>query len=436
MTDDESGEDDALDTTQLKDTPDANGPEGSVQEPGIQPLAADRVEKIVAAAHTLGARDPHAQLVAADTLAGVSSMAELARAADEVAVLAEDLNPEVRWAAMYASGKVGARGCKSAHYNAVRLLAEGADDLMHRATVRAVGISAPRQDGLHDGGFAAAIAGVSGELEHRDPKVRRAAIRTLSGMGGVGEGKDLRTIGRRLLDADPEVRQAACEFLARFAQPGDPTATEALATCLKDPDRFVQCDAIRAVAARLKNRDPFVRRVAAEALRASAPPVDTGASRALALRLQDADATVRAAAVVVAGWWAADADRKACAELAKRLKDDDRQVRCEALEALARRLSGDDPAAKRVASWACRKVLGNQGGAAMETEGLRLRDPDFDVQWHAVNAMSEVLGRAHGGDAESVESAARRLRGADGDPRAREPPKPMLFVPLPDSLLA
>lgn len=224
-------------------------------------------------------------------------------------------------------------------------------------------------------------------LKHRDPSVRRQAIRALL-QKDLEPALALRRFTRALADADPEVAIAAVQGLARLGRPAVPALTQAL----DSPNLLVRREAVAA----------FVR----------LGPEAHAAVAALCQATQDSDLRTQQGAIRALGQIGPQAHA--------------------AVPALIAALGSTHFLTCRLAAWA----LGRIGPAAVAPLADALRAPDIYTRTDAAWALTQMGqdARAAAAALKSVlRPAAARLEArtpqADNEEADLEPTVPIFLAP-------
>lgn len=242
----------------------------------------------------------------------------------------EDPDPEVRWRAEFALGRVGPKGLKS-----ITAALQNENPKIRSAAAFVLGPQGRKAKdsipaliealGDAEAGVRVWSAHALGSIDSEDPRVRSALTKSLR-------------------DPSPDVRRTILAVMVALG-PRASGAASALADLLQDADAAIRATtclalgrigpdakaAIPALVARLSDPDPEVRDRAAGAL-AKTGPEGVGP---LARALGDRDAGVRRAAASILGSFGSDA-KSASAELTDAAKDGDPGVQKAATEALKR----------------------------------------------------------------------------------------------------
>jgi alpha-L-fucosidase len=240
----------------------------------------------------------------------------------------DEPDPEVRWRAEFALGRVGPRGLKGI-----------AEALKHENP--RIRFAAAFVLGAHGAKAKPAIPTLLEALSDKEDGVRVWSAKSLSEID-LDDPRVTAALIKALRDPFPDVRRVALAVVIRLGPKGTGAAT-ALVDLLQDADagiRAMACLALRqlgtdgkvaipALVARLSDPDADVRDRAAQALRKTGPEGVGPLSRAL----RDRDPKVRRAAADVLGSYGAEA-KDASADLTDLSKDADPAVLQAAADAL------------------------------------------------------------------------------------------------------
>lgn len=355
-----------------------------------------------------------------DRVDAVDDIAELGQnargALDDLIKTTSDANIRVRWHAARAIGMIG-EDAVSAMPTLIGLLAD-ADPIVATQAAAAIGnirsddeikADTPATDIAH---YESATKALVGAMVHKDPRVRRAALRSIMKLKPPRELL-IPLVTRQLGDADPSVVLPALNSLAGIG----PAAVPMLVESLKDPKARYWAEialaeigpaaapAVDALAAAAAEGDMHERMQAILTLAAIGEPA-AKAGDVLRDALASSEGSLQFAAAYAAGRMrlasademlgkAASAEDPFLASVATwaraRIKPDDKERVKDAVTKLLAGLSADNPAVRRSAISALSDLTGNLADAdeAALSEGFirLLTDADPGVQIQAGAAL-------------------------------------------------
>jgi len=355
---------------------------------GVPSIAAQSSELEALLRSLQTAADASAKVRALDAVAAVGKRA--AAAVDAITELARDADADVRWHAARTLGMVGP-GAASAVPTLIVLLADG-DPVVAAQAAHALGMVARMDAATEDrDGDEAVVEPLIRATEHADPRVRRAAVKSLRRVASPRRLADL--LDQHLADADPSVVLPALHTLADLREEAVPLLCEAL----KRP----QARYWAAVAAAEIGPDaaPAVPQLTALA---GSGELDERMQAMFALAAIGEPAATAAPPLIEALGGSEEILRFAAAFALGKIK-----ARA-ASEALAATAASSDPFLSAVAAWALARIHPDDPArVTMALEKLRggLSATEATIRAGSINGLSDLAG--------SLDPAARRALAAD-----------------------